>query len=183
VEIVRTLTINMEMLLSFLLSTDKNSHFNAGMNYNPEDDISSDEEEQVVITAQTEEELLGDGEEVMEVDGLNTSLLQPPPPPPPPPTPKTAARTAARTVHNLDGCAVSKVKSVGSFEINDDSRVFDAHYWHCYNKKINISSSFDLNSMTCKTCTFRGEHTVLGRNGGGGGSKCTPLGPCLLHFE
>jgi hypothetical protein len=45
--------------------------------------------------------------------------------------------------------------------------MYSAQYRHCYNKKQNISASFNLETLVCNNCTFRGEHTVLGRNGTG----------------
>jgi hypothetical protein len=80
-----------------------------------------------------------------------------------------AARMAARTVRNLNGCAVTNKNTVGSFHVLNDNRIFSAHNRHCYSTKMNISASFNLENLTCNNCTFRGEHTVLSREVGGSG--------------
>jgi hypothetical protein len=75
-----------------------------------------------------------------------------------------AAWMAARTVRNLNECAVTNKNTAGSFHVLKDNRIFLAHNRHCYSTKMNISASFNLENLTCNNCTFRGEHTVLSRD-------------------
>jgi hypothetical protein len=74
-----------------------------------------------------------------------------------------AARSALTTVCTLGGCGVANNSACGSFLVADDNRIFAANHRHCYGKKVNITASFNLETYTCNTCTFRGEHLVLHR--------------------
>jgi hypothetical protein len=78
-----------------------------------------------------------------------------------------AARGNADTIRPLYGSDVLIKKDLGSFVNEGDSRVKLANYWHCNTKKINMSTSFDLDSMKCTSCVARGSHTVLRRESGG----------------
>jgi hypothetical protein len=44
-----------------------------------------------------------------------------------------------------------------------DGRVQLANHQHCFGTKTNISSSFELDTLVCNTCTLRGKHRVLRR--------------------
>jgi hypothetical protein len=76
-----------------------------------------------------------------------------------------ASRLSAMTVRRLDGGAVTKLDSVGSFRENDSRSVAatTANYTHNYTRKHNISCSYSLGTYMCNTCTS-GEHLVLHRD-------------------
>jgi hypothetical protein len=74
-----------------------------------------------------------------------------------------AARSAADTVRPLCGSEVSFKNDLGSFDDPDDNRVQLANHRHCFSSKTNISTSFELDTMICNTCTHKGKHKVLRR--------------------
>jgi hypothetical protein len=67
-----------------------------------------------------------------------------------------AANTTVRTLGSLRGCVVVNDNPCGTFSVANNNRVFAANHQHCYGKKANITASFNLETMTCNTCTFRG---------------------------
>jgi hypothetical protein len=52
---------------------------------------------------------------------------------------------------------------LGSFIKDDDDRYMLANHRHCYSTKANISTSFEIDTMICNTCTHRDRHRVLRR--------------------
>jgi hypothetical protein len=52
---------------------------------------------------------------------------------------------------------------LGHFDDMSDGRVQLANHQHCFGTKTNISSSFELDTLVCNTCTLRGKHRVLRR--------------------
>jgi hypothetical protein len=44
-----------------------------------------------------------------------------------------------------------------------DDRYLAANHRHCFRTKPNISTSFEIDTMICNMCTFRGRHRVLRR--------------------
>jgi hypothetical protein len=74
-----------------------------------------------------------------------------------------AARSDSSTVRPLYGSEVYLINDLGTFVSTGDNRTFLANHRHCYTTKANISTSFELDTMACNTCTFRGKHRVLRR--------------------
>jgi hypothetical protein len=74
-----------------------------------------------------------------------------------------AARQSQQAVRILNGCAAGPEMQVGSFLENDTAeQISTANYRHTYSKKQNISTSFNLDTLVCNTCTGN-EHQVLRR--------------------
>jgi hypothetical protein len=61
------------------------------------------------------------------------------------------------------GSEVPIPHDLGSFVDYNDSRLAAANHRHCFSTKSNISTSFDMETFVCNTCTFRGKHRVLWR--------------------
>jgi hypothetical protein len=74
-----------------------------------------------------------------------------------------AARLDIDTVRPLVGSEVQNLNKLGSFINDSDDRYRLANHRHCFNSKKNISTSFEIESFTCNTCTERGGHRVLRR--------------------
>jgi hypothetical protein len=49
------------------------------------------------------------------------------------------------------GSKVYLYNDLGTFVSTGDSRTFLANHRHCYTTKVNISTSFELDTLTCKT--------------------------------
>jgi hypothetical protein len=81
-----------------------------------------------------------------------------------------AAKLANTSVRTLGGCVDNTLKGIGS--MGSDPRFSQANTRFSYNKKKNISTSFDIGTLKCNTCS-KGEHAALFREGEtGGGSQC-----------
>jgi hypothetical protein len=79
-----------------------------------------------------------------------------------------AARESERTVRHLDGGAVHKYDSIGSFASIDCDYSPLPNYRHNYAAKQNISSTFTLDEFACSVCTGTAKgHVVLHRGGPG----------------
>jgi hypothetical protein len=74
-----------------------------------------------------------------------------------------AARAEAGTVRPLTGSEVHIKNDLGSFLNNGDERVTLANHRHCFSTKTNLSTSFEIDTMICNTCTGKGKHKVLRR--------------------
>jgi hypothetical protein len=76
-----------------------------------------------------------------------------------------SARQSLRAVRTHSGCADKLYDGLSSFMINDKYFPVSVNMRHNYTAKQNISTSFDLSTFTCNTCTI-GHHAVLHREGG-----------------
>jgi hypothetical protein len=74
-----------------------------------------------------------------------------------------AAKLAGMTVRTLGGCAVGNFSGIGSFQ--NDSRFGKSNNRFCYSSKINMSTSFETDSLNCNTCETKGPHPALHRDG------------------
>jgi hypothetical protein len=74
-----------------------------------------------------------------------------------------SAKLSKISVRTLSDCAEQNTVQIGSFEENDSTdRANIANYRHSYTKLQNISSSFTLDTIKCKSC-IKGGHPVLHR--------------------
>jgi hypothetical protein len=74
-----------------------------------------------------------------------------------------SAKLSKISVRNLSDCAEHNTVHIGSFEENDSTdRASIANYRHSYTKLQNISSSFTLDTLECRSC-IKGGHPVLHR--------------------
>jgi hypothetical protein len=73
------------------------------------------------------------------------------------------AKRADMPVRTLGGCAGNSFGAVGSF--NMDPRFSQANSRFSYHRKKNMTTSFDISTLTCNTCINKGGHSVLLREG------------------
>jgi hypothetical protein len=90
-----------------------------------------------------------------------------------------SARQTLRSVRTQSGCADKLYDGLSSFMTNDEYFPVSVNLRHNYTAKQNISTSFDLSTFTCNTCTT-GEHAVLHREGEGGGQRPNTNGVCCV---
>jgi len=90
-----------------------------------------------------------------------------------------SAKLNSLAVRHLNGGSAIPYKPIGSFANDRDARIRLANTISDASSSRNISSSFNLETFICNTCTTRGEHTVLGKKvDGDDGSKQAP--PCFV---
>jgi hypothetical protein len=90
-----------------------------------------------------------------------------------------SAKLNSLAVRHLNGGSAIPFKPIGSFTDEKDARIKLANTISDANSSRNISSSFNLESFICNTCTSRGEHVVLGKKiDGDDGTKQSP--PCFV---
>jgi hypothetical protein len=86
-----------------------------------------------------------------------------------------SAKLNSLAVRHLNGGSAIPFKPIGSFTDEKDPRIKLANTISDANSSRNISSSFNLESFICNTCTSRGEHVVLGKKiDGNDGTKQSP---------
>jgi hypothetical protein len=82
-------------------------------------------------------------------------------------------------VRHLNGGSAIPFKTIGSFANEYDARIKLANIFSDSVSSRNISSSFNLASFVCNTCTTRGEHVVLGKKSDrNDGTGQTPIASC-----
>jgi hypothetical protein len=82
-------------------------------------------------------------------------------------------------VRHLNGGSAIPFQPIGSFANDQDARIRLANTISDATSSRNISSSFNLESFICNTCTTRGEHKVLGKKSeGDDGTMQSP--PCFV---
>jgi hypothetical protein len=85
------------------------------------------------------------------------------------------ARQSLRAVRTHSGCADKMYDGISSFITNDIYFPVSVNLRHNYTAKQNISTSFDLATLTCNTCT-NGNHAGLHGEGGRVGVRdLTPM--------
>jgi hypothetical protein len=92
-----------------------------------------------------------------------------------------SAKLNSLAVRHLNGGSTIPFKPIGSFTDEKDARIKLANTISDANSSRNISSSFNLETFICNTCTSRGEHTVFGKKiDGDDGTKQSPPPPALF---
>lgn len=90
-----------------------------------------------------------------------------------------SSKLSSLAVRPLEGGSVIPFKPIGAFANDYDTRIKNAHTSLNSISNWNISTSFNMETLTCKTCTTKGEHTVLGRKAAGSvGTEQAP--PCFV---
>jgi hypothetical protein len=80
-----------------------------------------------------------------------------------------------------EGSAIPFVP-IGGFANEYDKRIMNAHTSINSNAHWNVSSSFDKGTLTCKTCTHKGEHSILVRKSArSDGTEQAP--PCFVQSD
>ena len=90
-----------------------------------------------------------------------------------------SSKLSSLAVRPLEGGSVIPFKPIGAFANDYDTRIKNAHTSLNSISNWNISTSFNMETLTCKTCTTKGEHTVLGRKAAGSvGTEQAPPALC-----
>jgi len=92
------------------------------------------------------------------------------------------SKLSSLAVRPLEGGSAIPFVPIGGFANEYDKRIMNAHTSVNSNAHWNISSSFDIGTLTCKTCTHKGEHSILGRKSAGSdGTEQAP--PCFVQSD
>jgi hypothetical protein len=96
-----------------------------------------------------------------------------------------SAKVNSLAVRHLNVGSAIPFKPIGSFTDKKDARIKLANTISDANSSRNISSSFNLETFICNTCTSRGEHTVLGKkiDGDDGTKQSPPALFCLTKIS